>query len=391
MPRLLILFLALIASINSHAYISTDQFEIRMGSEQVGAPVFIRFFGFTVECFDVADLDVSITEMLADDPSAPFGRIQRLDVDARGSINPNDIGCDTVTDNTWEVRIGQLKVPTLEIRFRHSYPASRNPGALIIADVIIDTRIQLLNPLGASLQPEDLTTLDQATLLLYTGCPVSEAVLTEPRTVRAGTGEICEPEDEVWMNRSVQLPRLASGDWIINARNRFQNTEAASNLFVGGEVFPASRNDRFDIDVRHAVPTEASGLWYNPDQNGEGLTVLVLDDQRIIALWYTFDPDGELVWVYGDGVVQAAASEDTLDVTVNFDAYRISQSQASLQSLKAATDLNPWGSWTMVFSACDQANFAWQPNQGDWLAGEMVIEQLAGASSQDCQSRQTVQ
>ncbi len=390
MLRLRFLLLILATPLTSNAYSSADQFDIRVGSQQLGAPLYISFFGFTDTCFGISRFEVSITETIVDDPAAPFGVVQRLAIDARGP-NRFDISCDTATHNSWQIEIGKLKAPTIDVTFRYLYPASRDPGATIVVDDIIDRRIQLLNPLGTTLQPNAVTTLDQVSLTIYSGCPIPEPLLTAPRTLVAGSAAICEPEDEVWMARSVPLARLEAGDWLIIAGNRIQNTEASSRLFVPGEVAPASRNNRFDVNVRHAVPTEASGLWYNPEQNGEGLTMLVLDDQRIIAIWYTFNPDGELVWVYGEGAVQAPTTEGTLDVTVSFDAFEVSQSQANLQTLQSHTDLNAWGSWTMVFSACDQASFNWQPDQSDWPAGESGIQQLAGASQQDCQARRTVQ
>lgn len=115
--------------------------------------------------------------------------------------------------------------------------------------------------------------------------------------------------------------------------------------------------------------------------------MLVLDDTRIIAIWYTLDPDGNLIWIYGDGTVQPPATPETLDVTVQFDAFVSDGPQANPMTLEHRTDLTDWGTWTMLFSACEQARFSWQANAASWPDGEIEITQLTGTSGQDCSAR----
>ncbi len=47
----------------------------------------------------------------------------------------------------------------------------------------------------------------------------------------------------------------------------------------------------------------ASGTWFDLTHNGEGFTIHVLPDGRVIVYWYTFDSEGNQVWLIGVGTV----------------------------------------------------------------------------------------
>ncbi len=44
-----------------------------------------------------------------------------------------------------------------------------------------------------------------------------------------------------------------------------------------------------------------TGSWYDPSQAGQGLMVEVLPDNRLLALWFAFDPSGKQSWFGGVG------------------------------------------------------------------------------------------
>ena len=47
------------------------------------------------------------------------------------------------------------------------------------------------------------------------------------------------------------------------------------------------------FSLAHAdIRPEHSGTWYNPDQSGHGLSIEVLDDERTIAFWFSYTPNG---------------------------------------------------------------------------------------------------
>jgi hypothetical protein len=51
-----------------------------------------------------------------------------------------------------------------------------------------------------------------------------------------------------------------------------------------------------------------SGSWYNPEQSGKGWNIEVLGDSRLIAYWYSYDDDGDNVWLVADGNFAGASA-----------------------------------------------------------------------------------
>lgn len=49
------------------------------------------------------------------------------------------------------------------------------------------------------------------------------------------------------------------------------------------------------------VRPEHSGMWYNPDQDGHGLILEVLDAERSVGFWYLYDASGNPFWLLLEG------------------------------------------------------------------------------------------
>ncbi len=49
------------------------------------------------------------------------------------------------------------------------------------------------------------------------------------------------------------------------------------------------------------VETGHSALWFSPERDGEGWVLEILDDQRAVIAWFTYDEEGEQRWLYGVG------------------------------------------------------------------------------------------
>ena len=59
----------------------------------------------------------------------------------------------------------------------------------------------------------------------------------------------------------------------------------------------------FFFSLAHAdIRPHHSGAWYNQDQSGHGLSIQVLDDERTIAFWFAYTPDGLPMFLVIDGV-----------------------------------------------------------------------------------------
>lgn len=122
-----------------------------------------------------------------------------------------------------------------------------------------------------------------------------------------------------------------------------------------------------------------SGLWYNQEQSGHGLNVEVLPDNKIVAVWYTFDNVGNQMWLLGVGTYENNIA--TLDVTIsengvfppNFVAEDVTH--------------NNWGTFQFEFTECNIANFGWVPNEEfDFTAGELQLSRLTKIEGTSCES-----
>ncbi len=126
-----------------------------------------------------------------------------------------------------------------------------------------------------------------------------------------------------------------------------------------------------------AIKNHHSGLWYNPEQDGHGLNILVLDNNRMIIYWYTYDNEGNQIWLLGSGsfenglaTLSVISTENAL-FPPNFDAADVQSSN--------------WGSFEIEFEGCNQAEFKWFPNpETGFTAGSMPMSRLAFNAGLGC-------
>ena len=47
-----------------------------------------------------------------------------------------------------------------------------------------------------------------------------------------------------------------------------------------------------------------SGSWFDPTHAGEGYNVEVLEDDRVVVYWFSYDPEGKRRWFFGVGEIR---------------------------------------------------------------------------------------
>jgi hypothetical protein len=123
----------------------------------------------------------------------------------------------------------------------------------------------------------------------------------------------------------------------------------------------------------------ASGSWFDPQRNGEGLVVQVLPEERAVVTWFTYPPageDGAQAWLIGTGITVGNRIE--IDEMVrpvgavfgpDFDP--------------GAVVREPWGSLEITFDGCDVAVAAWDgpPAFG---SGSMDLVRLSSIDDVPC-------
>lgn len=144
---------------------------------------------------------------------------------------------------------------------------------------------------------------------------------------------------------------------------------------------PLAQRENFILGAEN-MRNSASALWYNPEQSGHGLSVYMLEDKRIVVIWYVYDNQGNPLWLIGIGSHDGSLA--TLSVNI-------------LNGGKFPPDFNAedvvsenWGQFELEFSGCDSGSFKWIPNiDNGFNAGEMNIVRLINTSGLTCSETTT--
>lgn len=81
--------------------------------------------------------------------------------------------------------------------------------------------------------------------------------------------------------------------------------------FTTGQLFSYDARARSLPEIDHTY----SGAWFDPDHDGEGFIVEILDESRALVYWFTYQADGSQRWMLGVGdiVGNRVEIEDMLD------------------------------------------------------------------------------
>jgi hypothetical protein len=125
---------------------------------------------------------------------------------------------------------------------------------------------------------------------------------------------------------------------------------------------------------------ELTGAWYNPDANGEGFIVEVLDNGRGVVYWFTYQPDlsGHQAWMMGDGDFDG----DTLTI----------DNLVQPTGTRFGPDFDPdeiefthWGSLVMEFDDDLNGHIWFDSVIEDYGSGDYPIDRLARAKLAECE------
>ncbi len=126
-----------------------------------------------------------------------------------------------------------------------------------------------------------------------------------------------------------------------------------------------------------AVLAAHSGSWYNRDQSGHGLNVEILTDNRAQIYWYTYDHQGNSMWLIGSG------THDGNEILV--DAAMADGAMFPPAFASQDVNLRLWGQFYLRFTGCHSAVFKWTPAANSvYTAGEMTVTRLTQLKGHSC-------
>lgn len=95
-----------------------------------------------------------------------------------------------------------------------------------------------------------------------------------------------------------------------------------------------------------------SGAWFNPLRDGEGFILEVVDETTVLAYWFTYDAEGNQMWMLGLGDLDGAG-------LATLTMQRASGGNFGDRFDPASVMLEDWGDVTLQMGECDDAVYSW--------------------------------
>ena len=119
-----------------------------------------------------------------------------------------------------------------------------------------------------------------------------------------------------------------------------------------------------------------SGNWYNPAQPGHGLSIEVRDGGKATLAWYTFDANGNAMWLFGNADIEGGALRATVS--------RSAGGRFPPAFNPATVVTAPWGELLLTFTGCNSGTLTWTPTAAGFDAGQMPISRLTSVHGTRC-------
>lgn len=174
-------------------------------------------------------------------------------------------------------------------------------------------------------------------------------------------------------------PLLAGNPELIKAILEESSVPQTSDETCNGVPGSTRPNNTYGwgrIDAKAAVDQATkfmgpshSALWSDPEQSGHGLSVYMLEDNRILVIWYVYDNSGNPIWLFGIG------THDGSVATIDVNLYDGSMFPPNFDE----NDVNAtfWGQFRLSFNSCDSGLFEWMPvHDNGFSAGEMNVSRI---------------
>lgn len=122
------------------------------------------------------------------------------------------------------------------------------------------------------------------------------------------------------------------------------------------------------------VDSTYSGAWFDPGHDGEGFIVEVLEDQRALVYWFTYDDKGNQRWMVGTGTIEG-------NRIVIGELAEASGGRFGPEFNPADVGLKTVGSLSISFQGCENAtaNFSI-----DNTGGHQELSRLTGLYGHEC-------
>ncbi len=126
--------------------------------------------------------------------------------------------------------------------------------------------------------------------------------------------------------------------------------------------------------IREEAPL--SGSWYDPSHAGEGYTLEVLNDSRVLVYWFSFDPAGKRRWFFGVGAIEQGKFVFDEMLTTRGGVFGEQFDPATVEGL-------PWGSLELTLS-CAGGSASYQATEAGFGSGQLTLQRLSSLDGLQC-------
>ncbi len=197
-------------------------------------------------------------------------------------------------------------------------------------------------------------------------------------SIATGSGYIFSKTDDKWIEKI----KLNASDKTSGDEFGYAVSLSGNNVLIGSYRDDDRGSDSGSAYIYNLAPqaseikAEHTALWYNSEQNGHGISVYMLDNNRMLAMWYVYDAEGRPLWLLGTGTHDGKYA--TLDV--------VTTNGAMFPPNFNETDVNlvEWGQFEFEFYDCNQALFKWLPSNAGFTSGELNVVRLNETLGLEC-------
>jgi hypothetical protein len=130
------------------------------------------------------------------------------------------------------------------------------------------------------------------------------------------------------------------------------------------------------VAQNNIVKSEMTGAWFNPQRSGEGLLIEILDNDKALVTWYTYNFDRQQVWLIGVG--------DIVNNKITNIAMTITHGAIFGEDFLAADVIREaWGVVTLEFFDCNSGLLTYNSTVG-FGSGETQLSRLTSIQNHGC-------
>jgi hypothetical protein len=137
-------------------------------------------------------------------------------------------------------------------------------------------------------------------------------------------------------------------------------------------------------DSTISIQPALTGSWYDKYLSGQGLNIEVIANNQVVVFFYTFDPEGNNVWVVGVGT-QENVDQDSGFATIPM--YTTMGGKFPPLYDPSMITKTPWGTLTLHFTDCNSGQATWTIDGGatqGYTDGQMPIVRITSIPGLTC-------